>query len=213
MKKLLLLIIVLLLFYIFRAELLTGYARLFTLNTATPGADLMIVMSGNIATRPDYAVKLYNEGFADTVYLTQEKNWEGHLTPYVMARNDYAKMHMESLGVPVKLLPSIHEGEAMSTFDEAHDAAAFLDKNPDMRHVILVTDAPHTLRTEYTFVKAFKQYGLDNIQLEMAAAPNDVFDETNWFTTEKGILYYLEETLKMLLYWVGLGNSGLVTPR
>ena len=213
MKKLLVFIILLLLLYIFRAQLLSGYARLFTVDTATQGADAMIIMSGNIDTRPAYAAKLYHEGYARRVFLTQEKNWHGHLSPYVEARNAYAELQLLESKVPVEILPTTHDEGGMSSYDEAIDAADFLKKNPGILHLIVVTDMPHTYRTYYAFNKVFQANGLDYIQLEMAAAPNDVFDESNWFTTEKGIMYYLEESIKVLMYWLDLQNPSLVIPR
>lgn len=213
MKKLLFFIILVLLLYIFRTDLLTAYARLFTVNTATQGADAMIIMSGNIATRPDYAAKLYHEGYATEVFLTREKNWNKRFSPYVEARNKYAELHLLELEVPVQFLPSIHEEGNMSTFDEVYDTVDFLKKNPSLQHLIIVTDAPHTYRTWYAFDKVFKNNGLGHIRLEMAAAPNDVFDETNWYTTEKGIIYYIEESLKTVIYWFTMSSTTLVTPR
>lgn len=212
MKKLLLLIILLLLLYIFRADLLTAYARLFTVNDATQGADVMVIMSGNIDTRPVYAAELYHDGYAQKVFLTTEKNWNGKMSPYVEARNAYAEMQLLELEVPVQILPSTFEEGSMSTFDEAYDVADYLLQNPGEQHLILVTDAPHTYRTRYAFKKVFEEKGLSHIQLEMAAAPNDVFDETNWYTTEKGIIYYLLESVKMLVYWFTLGSTDLVDP-
>lgn len=213
MKKLLLFIILVLLLYIFRADLLTSYARLFTVNTATHGADLMLIMSGNIDTRPRYAADLYDQGYAYRVMLTREKNWEGELSPYVKARNYYAEQQLKELGVPIEFLPSIHKDGNMSSMDEARDLAAFLKQNPELQHVILVTDAPHTYRTHYVFDKIFAANGLGHVQLELAAAPNEVFDETDWYTTEQGILYYFTESLKMLVYWTGIDPATLVTAR
>lgn len=213
MKKFLFVVILLLLAYIFRAELLTGYARLFTVNNATQGADAMIIMSGNIDTRPDYAARLYHVGYANEVFLTQEKNWHNELSPYVEARNAYAELNLLEKKVPVQFLPTTHKEGAMSTFDEAYDVADYVKNNPAILHLIVVTDAPHTYRTEYTFKKVFEAQGIGHIRLEMAAAPNDVFDETNWYTTEKGIIYYLEESVKMLIYWFSNGSTDLVEPR
>ena len=79
--------------------------------------------------------------------------------------------------------------------------------------MIIVTDRPHTYRTFYTFNKVFEANGLEHIQLEMAAAPTDVFDESNWFTTEKGLVFYFEESIKMLFYWANMANAHLLDPR
>jgi len=213
MKKLLVLIIFILLLYVFRVELLTAYARLFTVNNATQGADIMIVMSGNIDTRPEYAAKLYHEGYAKRVFLTREKNWYGELTPYVEARNAYAEMFLLESEVPVEFLPSIHAQGNMSTYDEAYDTLAYLKKNPQVLHIILVTDAAHSYRVNYAFKKVLKTNGLGHLQLEVAAAPNKVFDETNWFNSELGIVFYIQETIKVPLYWLTSASNKLVEPR
>ena len=213
MKKFLVFIIVILLLYIFRVDLLSAYARLFTVDTATEGADVMIIMSGNIDTRPAYAAKLFHEGYARRVFLTVEKNWHDELTPYIEARNTYARRQLIASNVPVEWLPSTHAEGAMSSMDEALDVVDFLKKNPDVQHVIIVTDRPHTYRTFYVFNKVFAANGLAHIQLELAAAPTDVFDETDWFTTEKGLIFYFEESIKVLFYWANLANTRLLEPR
>lgn len=212
MKKLLLLIILVLLLYIFHAQLLAAYARLFTVNNATEGADAMIILSGNIDTRPRYAAQLYQQGYAQRVFLTREKNWEGKFSPYVEARNAYAFAELERLGLPVEWLPSTHEDGAMSTMDEALDTVDFLSKNESVQHLILVTDAPHSYRTHYAFQQVLEDNGFGHIRLEMAAAPNDIFDESNWYKTEKGLLYYFSETIKLLFYWANMANTSLFEP-
>jgi uncharacterized SAM-binding protein YcdF (DUF218 family) len=213
MKKLLVFIILVLLLILFRAPLLGAYAKLFTVNNATQGADAMIIMSGNIDTRPRYAAKLYHEGYANRVLLTREKNWEGFASPYVEARNNYAEYFMLKNEVPVEWLPSLHEEGAMSSLDEALDTVAFLKANPNVLHLILVTDAFHSYRVNYLFNKVLKDNGLAYIRLEVAAAPNDVFDESNWFQTELGLTEYFKETVKVPMYWLGLANTTMVVAR
>ena len=213
MKKILFLIILLLLAYIFRAEILSSYARLFTVNNAIDGADAMIIMSGNIDTRPAYAAELYHKDYAKRVYLTREKNWQGQLSPFVEARNSYARKALLEDGVPVEFLPGRHPEGAMSTLDEVHDVIDFLKQNKEFLHIILVTDAPHSYRTHYIFEKVFRENGLAHIQLEIAAAPNDVFDDSNWYQTEKGLVFYIEETIKVPYYWLNLADKNLVVPR
>jgi len=210
MKKLLFLIIVILLLGIFRGPILTAYANLFRLDTATQGADIMIVLSGNIATRPRHAAKLYDEGYANRVLLTREKNWEGFASPYVEDKNNYAEYYLLKHEVPVEFLPSTHEEGAMSTMDEALDTIDYLKQHTDILHVTLLTDAFHTYRAHYMFKKLFNANGLSYIQLEMAAAPNKLFDQTNWFKTEKGLVEYFKETIKVPMYWMGLANMPAV---
>jgi len=47
----------------------------------------------------------------------------------------------------------------------------------------------------------------------MAAAPAEKFDETNWYTTELGLEYYFDETLKTLMYWIGLANTPMIVAK
>ncbi len=207
MKKFLVFVILVLLLVVFRSPLLTGFAKLFRVDNATQGADVMIVLSGNIATRPRYAVELYNDGYANRVFLTVTKNWEGFASPYVEAQNNYAEFYMLKHQVPVEFLPSTHAEGAMSTLDEALDAVAFIKNNPQVLHVIILTDAFHTYRSLYMFRKVFKANGLGHIQLEAAAAPNEIFDETNWYTNEEGLVMYFQELIKTPMYWLGLANN------
>ena len=135
----------------------------------------MIVLSGNIDTRSVYAAKFFHEGYAKQVYLTKESDRNGRYSAYIQSRNAYAKQYLNDLGVPAKNLPGLREEGVTSTFDEAYDAVLFLKKNAAVKHVILVTDTAHT----YAFKKILGANNLDYIQLEMAAAPNDIFNEKN----------------------------------
>jgi uncharacterized SAM-binding protein YcdF (DUF218 family) len=210
MKKFLFLIIVVLMLYIMRAEILTGYARLFTVNTASKGADAILVLSGRIETRPKYAARLFQEGYAPRLFLTQERDYTGEISEYVKARNFYARKQLEDRGVPVEIIPN-NKGGATSTFDEAYDVVDFLREQP-MQRLIIVTDAFHTRRALYAFEKVFKQEGMGHVKIEMAAAPNPVYDETNWYQTEKGIITYLLESIKMVFYFFNSANTTLVKP-
>lgn len=210
MKKFLLLIIIILLLFIFRGHWLSAYAGLFTVNNATKGADMMVVLSGNIESRPAYAAKLFQQGYAKRLFLTQEKKRESPMAEYVKARNFYAEMMLRKGGVDVEWLPNVKDG-ATSTFDEAYDLAAFLQQDTtNIQRVILVTDAFHTRRASLAFKKVLKNNGLGHIRLEMAASPNNYFDESSWYQHEKGLILYFEETLKILFYVFNTENTKLV---
>ena len=54
-------------------SILTAYAKFFTVNNATPGADVIVVLSGGKDTRIPHALKLFEEGYAPEILLTDEK--------------------------------------------------------------------------------------------------------------------------------------------
>ena len=53
--------------------ILSGYAEFFTVNNVTSGADAIVVLSGGKGTRIPHALKLFAEGFAPRLLLTEEK--------------------------------------------------------------------------------------------------------------------------------------------
>ena len=54
-------------------SILTAYAKFFTVNNASPGADAIVVLSGGKVTRIPHALKLFEEGYAPEILLTDEK--------------------------------------------------------------------------------------------------------------------------------------------
>jgi len=99
------------------------------------------------------------------------------------------------------MVPSL-KGGATSTYDEAYDLRKYLHDH-QIKHLILVTDAYHSRRALYAFSKVLQ--GLP-LQLEIAAAPNDKFNESTWWRSEGGILLYTKEAVKMVIYWFSEKN-------
>ena len=54
-------------------SILKSYAEFFTVNNASSGADAIVVLSGGKATRIPHALKLFAQGYAPLLLLTDEK--------------------------------------------------------------------------------------------------------------------------------------------
>ena len=54
-------------------SILTAYASFLLLTMLTPGADALVVLSGGKFTRIPHALKLFEEGYAPEILLTDEK--------------------------------------------------------------------------------------------------------------------------------------------
>ena len=119
---------------------------------------------------------------ASQIFLTQEQ--EGQ---------EIAKI----FNVPAKfeLVPSL-KGGATSTFDEAYDLLAFCNKE-NLTHIIIVTDSYHTRRAFYAFNKVFEG---SNIKVEVSAAPNEIFNEEDWWFSDRGISAYILAPIKFVVY-------------
>lgn len=187
---------------------LTAYASFFTVNTPTKGANAIIVLSGGPATRIPRGLELFREGYAARIFLTDEKrSMNPRFRRFFPTNAQLAEAIVAELGmdVPTPVIPSL-KGGATSTFDEAYDVRTRAEAE-GWRHLILVTDAFHTRRALHAFSTVFDGSG---IRLEMAAAPNAIFQEDNWWTSDRGISSYVLESIKYPVYLLTSRNVSFV---
>ena len=207
MKKLLLVLILfsgLIAVSFYKHEsILTAYAKFFTINNAKPGADALVVLSGGKFTRIPHALKLFEEGYAPEILLTDEKKRKIRFSHLFPTNEMIAQAMIEELemSVPVSTIQS-QKGGATSTFDEAYDLLK-LSENKMYRHLILVTDAFHTRRAYHAFQTVFEE---TEIKIEMSAASNEIFNVNNWWTSDQGISAYVLESIKYPVYLLSSRN-------
>ena len=149
-----------------------------------------------------------NEGYSTRLFHTHQrklnlKHQHIYGDPFDLSQAVLAEYNLTAV-----IIASTKEG-ATSTFDEAYDFVQFLQAHP-MDHIILVTDAFHTTRAHYAFRKVLDSNGFENIKIEMSAASNNNFDETNWWKSEIGISMYILEPIKYLFYMFNNSNTTLV---
>ena len=207
MKKLLLVLILfsgLIAVSFYKHEsILTAYAKFFTVSNATPGADALVVLSGGKFTRIPHALKLFEEGYAPEILLTDEKKRSIRFSHLLPNNEMIAQAMIEELGLmaPVSIIQS-QKGGATSTFDEAYDLLKLSEKKK-YRHLILVTDAFHSRRAYHAFQTVFEE---TEINIEMSAASNNIFNENNWWTSDQGISAYVLESIKYPVYLLSSRN-------
>ena len=184
--------------FIFRKPLLTGYAHLFSVHTATKGADALICLSGGKITRVPETLRLWNQGYAPSVYLTDEKKRNKEFSKLETSDLEFASEVVKrmELNATWQTIPSVGDG-ATSTFDEAEDVLAY-GKDKGWKRIIIVTDEFHTRRARYAFEKIFDDSG---IEVEVAGAPNEVFSDDDWWQSDSGISCYFLETIKFPVYF------------
>ena len=191
--------------FLFSTTVLRSYAELFRIDNATKGADCILILSGNEKTRPDQAARLIQEGYSDKLYHTDQKQWNSRHQDIFGHPFDKAQEILATYNLSADIIPSTKEG-ATSTFDEAYDFVIFLREHP-MKRIILVTDTFHTARAHYAFRKVLDQQGHKDLRIEMSAAPNDIFDESNWWKSERGISAYILEPFKYMFYLFNNSNA------
>ena len=198
---------VLLVAYFFHASLLARYAKWFHLQNATKGADAIICLSGGKFTRVPESLRLWNQGFAPLLFVTDEKPRNSNLKDLELSNLKFANEVTRRMKFQAKweLLPST-TGGATSTFDEAQDTLDYAEKK-GWKKVILVTDEFHTRRSMLAFSKVFEG---SQIGVQIAGAPNEIFDAMNWWKSDSGILAYFSESIKYPIYWLWDGEPKVV---
>ena len=162
-----------------------------------------MVLSGGMGTRIPHALKLFEEGYAPEILLTDEKKRNIRFTNLFPTNEMIAQTMIEELelSVPVSTIQS-QKGGATSTFDEAYDLLK-LSENKSYRHLILVTDVFHTRRAYHAFQTVFED---KEIKIEMSAASNEIFNVNNWWTSDQGISAYVLESIKYPVYLLSSRN-------
>ena len=128
------LLLVFALVFFFRKTLLTGYARLFEVRTATKGANALVCLSGGQTTRVPETLRLWNHGYAPSAYLTDSKKANREFSTLRKSNLEFARevaMKME-LNATWETIPSLGD-RATSTFDEA-EASWLMGREKDGRH-------------------------------------------------------------------------------
>ena len=70
---------------------------------------------------------------------------------------------------------------------------------------MIVTDNFHTRRAKYAFDKIFDKSDCKTI-IQIAGAPNQIYNESNWWKTERGLNAYVSEGFKYLIYLISDNN-------
>lgn len=199
LKAFVLICIALLLIYAFRSQLLTGLAKVLIVNDHLQSADIIFVLTGDVDSRPFYASELFNRGLASHIVIAKEEDSMAVEIGLFPNATDVAVKVMKERGVPSGNITVLTvDGGVTSTHEEALLLRRYVEDHAIGR-VILVTSAFHTRRTKWKFEKELSNLP---VIVEIAAAPNRHFDETNWWKTERGLIAVANEYLKLCYYFV-----------
>ncbi len=181
--------------YAFHRPLLRGFANALTVDDAVAPADFLYVLGGDVNTRPFHAADLFRRGFAPRVVIPRTEDRPASERGFYPNDADVVVRILQQEGVPDSAITMLRiPGGVTSTQDEGRVLRDYLRMSPAQR-VIAVTSAYHTRRARWTLRRE-----LDGIQMDlrMAAAPDDRFDASNWWTREAGFLAFMNETLKFV---------------
>jgi len=183
---------------------LTGYARFFTIDNPTYGVNApIVVLSGGFLK----AFELYEKGYGKRLLLTTERHLNSKVAYLFPTVKQKAEKIAQALDIQVEFetVPSL-KGGANTIFDKAYDLRFFCEKR-NLKHLIIVASSFQSRRALYAFNKVFQGSG---IVVEVSAASNEVFNEENWWLSDKGIAAYLLEPIKFVVYLLSSKNVSFV---
>jgi hypothetical protein len=204
-RKIIIGLIAILILLLSQYELLfTGYARFFTINNPTYGvnASIALLSGGFLKT-----FELYEKGYGKRLLLTTERHLNAKVAHLFPTLKQNAEKFAQALDIQVEFetVPSL-KGGATTIFDKAYDLRIFCEKR-NLKHLIIVAGSFQSRRALYAFNKVFQGSG---IVVEVSAASNEVFNEENWWLSDKGIAAYLLEPIKFVVYLLSSKNVSFV---
>jgi len=163
----------------------------------------VLVLSGGLPVRALAAARIYRDGYAQEVWLTQPLEpgaaMQNLHLPYA-GEEEYSRMVLIEKGVrPADI--RILNPRILNTADELRVLADALDRQR-LTTAIVVTAKAHTRRVRTLWGRISREHG--NLNIVIRAAPEDYFDASHWWRTTPDALTVVREYLGLLNAWAGL---------
>jgi len=180
--------------------LLTVVGRYLITEHPLAKADLVLVLFGQYVLRVPEGARIYHEGYAPKILLTNEPKVRGseellRLGIRFPDSQENALTILEALRVPRSAILTIQE-RADSTRSEMQTVARFLNMHP-VKSMIIVTSKSHTTRA----YKIFSTSLGPGVRLIIRPVPNDPFDPARWWHDRLDAKDVLHEYEALADFW------------
>lgn len=178
-----------------RATLLSGLANAWVVNTPVQKSDAIYVLGGGLETRPFEAARLYREGMAPLILISNTGSSRLSKIGLQPTDTNLLRSILIKEGVPESAIIPIGTENA-STHDEVLALAAWIKKNPQ-RSIIIPTDLFHSHRVDWLFQKELRPL---DVKLYVTAIPSPYYTTRDWWKHEEGLITFQNEVVKHLYY-------------
>jgi uncharacterized SAM-binding protein YcdF (DUF218 family) len=183
--------------YVFRAPLLRGAADAWIVNDLLSKADVIVVLGGGPATRPFEAARLFHQGLASKILLTNPRPAPSTQLGLTPSEATLARSILLKEEVPPKDI-FVTADIVTNTCDESIAVRNWCKTN-GVKRVIIPTDIFFTRRVRWLFCKQLKPPG---IRVEVEAVPVREYTAQDWWQHEEGVIAFQNEVLKYAYYRV-----------
>jgi uncharacterized SAM-binding protein YcdF (DUF218 family) len=178
-----------------RAPLLRTCAGLWIVNQPITHADAIVVLGGELQTRPFAAAKLHHDGSAAKVLLMNvmpSPTTELGITP---TEQELTRKVLLAEGVPACDLLEI--GDRVSSSHEEAIAVRDWAAKTGAKRIIIPTDPFHTRRIQWLYAKELAGIGLEVV---VTAVPQREYSASDWWCHEEGLISFQNEIIKYAFY-------------
>jgi len=181
--------------------LFLGVGRWLVREDALAKGNAIVVLTGRMPDRALQAAKIYREGYAPEVWLTQTLEPKRTMASLGISFDEEEEISRRVLvheGVPEKAIRVLSPG-IVNTADEMGVISDSMAKTKKTT-VIVVTSKPHTRRVRALWNRLEAGRG----QIIVRAAETDSFDAAHWWRSTRDTLDVVREVLGLLNVWAGL---------
>lgn len=160
---------------------------------APQAADIIVALGGDTGSRAALAARLYREGYAPLVLLTGIEYGSPEARETIV---NWRQKFLVDSGVPVEAIRL--DARSQNSWEEALNTRAFLEAN-GLSSAIVVSEPPHMRRLRWVWSQVFEGSGL---RFHLVSAEASWWQPGRWWTSETGALYVIEESIKLVYYWL-----------
>lgn len=165
-------------------------------------AEYVVVLGGDVNTRPFVAAALVRAGLARLVLVSHVGRLPDAPPRLLPPEEELARQILIQKGVPPKQVRPLGR-DNRTTYDEARALAEFLRSAPPGR-VLIPTSAFHTRRTRWVLRRIL---GDKAEAVSLVSIPPETFRMHSWWRTEEGFRTVIGENLKLAFYVLRYGGA------
>ena len=181
--------------WLFRAPLLTTFARIWVVDDSLVKADAIVIPGGRPDLRAIEAARLYQQGLAPRILYMDVKLSPSSEMGIIPSEREQTRRLLLSNNVPESALTAIGQS-VVNTHDESLAVRDWMAAS-GLHSIIITTDISHTRRVRWLFKKELK--GMP-AEIRIHAIQPKEYGVNNWWQHEEGLIAFQNEFLKDIYY-------------
>ena len=182
---------------LFRTQLLTAAATAWVVNEPPIKGAAIVVLGGSVETRPFAAARLYRDGLASKVLVTQVKKSAVEKLGLKRAETEIAREVLIKEGVPESAIELIGT-DVSSTYEEVMAVKEWAGAKglSATDNLLIPTNSFCTRRIRWIFGKKLEGSATPKVM----EIPSEDYGPANWWHHEAGLIEFQNEVVKYVFY-------------